>query len=384
MDHKKGPVRLFSDTTRVQDRNRSVGETAWAYLENSAFRGDDRIRDQLQQMVFALPTSHQYGAVNRLKDGDHRRVNEVVAELAVHQAFVDSGRTDIEVAPSTPDGESDYRLSELGLHFEVTRIGESNEAHGDRQRKYQMLESLNQLDCGRFSLNGTLHSGRSQPSVKRVRNEIRTWLAGLDAAVEREALEASPSTYRPHRTCIEFDDWSIDLVAHPLTADAPSETVIARLDEPFTKGPVTVESIRGALAKKRQQHRRLTEPLVIGLDISQGMVTPNVLADAFYGDRPLVGWDHPIDRGALWPTPERSGCPAGALPRVPSIVGVLVLDHLHLTGLDAVEATFWLPPDASGPVLSGPWSTARWVPGAGSGADIDITSGRQKYFLNFP
>lgn len=247
-----------------------------------------------------------------------------------------------------------------------------------------MLESLNRLDCGRFSLNGTLHSGRRQPSVKHVRSVIRTWLAGLDATAEREALEASPSSYQPHRTCIEFDDWSIDLVAYPLAAGAPSETVIARLDEPFATGPVTVDSIRGALARKRHQHRTLTEPLVVALDISHGMATATMLADAFYGSRPLVGWDRPVDRGALWPTPERSGCPTGAPLRSPSIVGVLVLDHLHLTGLDAIEATFWLPPEASGPVLSGPWSTARWMSGAGYGADVDVTPGREKYLLNFP
>lgn len=121
-------MRLFSDSARGQDRNRSVGESAWAYLENSAFRGDDRIRDQLQQMLSSLPLTHQDGAASRLKDGDHRRVNEMVTELAVHQALVELGRTDIEVAPPTPAGETDFRLAALGLHVEVTHRGEQRSA----------------------------------------------------------------------------------------------------------------------------------------------------------------------------------------------------------------------------------------------------------------
>lgn len=377
---------LFSSGARVEDRNRKIGESMWAYLEVSAFAGDDRVRDQLEQMAAAVPHEHHHDIVSRLRGNDDRRVKDAVSELVVFQGLLEAGRTDIEVAPATPDGETDYRLSALGVHFEVTRVGESALAHGDRQRRYQVLDKLNELDCGRFSLRATLHSGKQVPSVKEVRSQIETWLAGLNATAERAALEAAASAtarYDAPSERFQFGDWTVQVEAWPLATDAPSERIIGTILEPFNLGPVTVESIRKSLKKKRRQHANLDEPLVVVLDVSSGHVSDNLLADAFFGKRPLVGWGRPLDTGALWPTPARLGCSTVPTTRKPEIVGVLVLDHLHINGLEAVDATFWLPQTAAGPVLPGPWRMARWLPGMAHGADIGFDDTPQKYFLNF-
>ncbi|SFB32045.1 hypothetical protein SAMN05192575_107152 [Nocardioides alpinus] len=368
---------------RTASRNRRVGESMWSYLESSAFPGDDRVRDQLDRMVSALPFENRGDVVSRLKDSDDRRVKDTVSELVVHQGLLEVGWTDIEVEPTTPDGKTDYRLSSIGLHLEVTRIGESGPEHGDRQRKYQVLQELNQLDCGRFSLLATLHSGANMPSVKRVRRDVEGWLASLDPLVERAKLESNPSTYAVPSARLGFDDWTVDLEAHPLAPGAASETIISTIVERFSSGPVTVESIRNALSKKRHQHRRLGEPLVVVLDVSNGMASSATIADALYGARPLMGWDRPVDANALWSTPERSGCQPSTTPQSPQIVGVLVVDHIHITGLEAIEATYWLPPGVSSSVLQGPWSTARWVAGQNYGADIDIMAGASRYFVAF-
>jgi hypothetical protein len=54
----------------------------------------------------------------------------------------------------------------------------------------------------------------------------------------------------------------------------------------------------------------------------------------------------------------------------------------HINGLTAIEATLWHPPGMAGPLPTGSWREARWIPGAGYGADIDIKASTQRFFVN--
>lgn len=377
-------MRLFPERVRTEDRTRQTGESMWSYLDRSAVERHDQIRNQLELLVASLPPESRPGIVARLQDRDDRRFNDAISELAVHQALSAAGHSDIEVSPSTADGETDYRISSIGLHFEVTRIGARDQDHGDRQRRYQVLTELNRLDCGRFTLRGTLHSGQQTPSVRRLRTQITAWLASLDPAAERAALEANPSAYRPNRKTFSFGTWSIELSARPLQADAPSESFIATVIERFPYGPVTVASIRKALARKRHQHKNLTEPLVIAVDVSAGAASDCTLAEALYGVRSLVGWSQPADNGALWTPSGGGGTHALIGASGPDVVGVLVLDQLRITSLEAIDATLWLPPSVTDSPVDGPWRTARCRAGADGEIEFVLTEPPEKYLLSFP
>lgn len=351
------------------DRNRRVAraESFFAYLAQSTHPGDESIRANLELMFAQLPAAARAELLPRLQNRNDARVKDAVTELVVHQCLTELRRTDIEVSPPTVGGRrGDYRLADLPLHLEVARVGESASLLGEQRRRHQIVEALNEVSYGRFSLSVTLHSGTSAPSVKSTRRAILDWLAALDADTERVRLETDP-LYQPPTRPFAFDDWTAVVVARPLRADAPPEEAIGQLIAPRPPGqrpgerdpePVTVETIRAKIKDKRSQHRGLQEPLLLVLDLSAGMVSDREVADALYGARPRVGWNDPVDQGALWPVEARSGH-SGTAGAGTNVVGVLVLDHLHLTSLATATATMWTPPGLASP-LEGPWRTARW------------------------
>jgi hypothetical protein len=354
----------------------------WSYLEHSA--DDAHIRAQLEHLLAQVPASHRQELITRLRDSDDRRVKDALSELVVHQGLVEIGRTDIQVAPVTSGGATDYCLTELGLHLEVTRLGERDDAHGDRQRRYQVIDGLNKVDFGRFALHGSFTAGQQAPPVRNVRDELLSWLDGLDATAERRALEASPAGYRPPEQRFSFGDWTLDVIARPLRADAPNEPLMARLVHPQTRGSITMASIRKALKKKKKQHRDLRDPLLIVLDVSASRVPDRLLADALYGAHSVARADR-LDTRALWPTPQAPATSAKLRSTQHSVdvTGVLVLDHLHVTQLETIEATLWLPPHIASSALQGPWRIARLIPSAGDDLELSIENieGGKKYFL---
>lgn len=380
---------LFASAGSGADRNRRVAhsESLLAYLEQSTHPRDDLIRANLELMYEQLPPAAKAELFPRLADRNDARFKDALTELVVHQLLLELGRTDIEVSPVTVGARrSDYRLSQLPLQLEVARVGESANLLGEKRRRHQVVEALNKVTYGRYSLSVTMYSGTDVPSVAAVREEILAWLASLDADGERRQLEQERS-YQPPTRRFVVDDWSFDVVARPLRRGSPTEEAIGQFVAPRRPGrppgerdpePVTTETVRAKLKDKRSQHRGLAEPLLIVLDASAGMVSDRELADAFYGARPRVGWDDPVDRGALWATEQRSGHRSSRLKAGPDIVGVLVLDDVQLTGLNTIKATMWIPPGTSSP-LSGPWRTARWQappPGDLSASDIVITPPR--------
>ncbi|WP_148045086.1 hypothetical protein [Nocardioides marmorisolisilvae] len=313
-------------------------------------------------MTAAIPTAHQSELISRLRDTDDRRAKDALTELVVHEGLLQAGRTDIEVAPTTAEGATDYRLTDLGLHLEVTRAGVSDQKHGEQRRRLQVLQGLNQVNCGRFSLRAAIHGAKGTPSVKTVRADIETWIATLDPVAERTKLETD-QWYEPPSQAFTFDDWKVTISATPLRADAETEPVLSTILETLDIKSVSAESVKNTLKKKRTQHAALTEPLLIVIDVSAGHLSDAQVADALYGRRPLIGWDPPRETG-LWNVPERTQTPTEPPGTGPDIVGVMVLDHLHFTGLDAVEATLWLPPDSPSPLPDSRWRTARCDPKA--------------------
>jgi hypothetical protein len=109
------------------------------------------------------------------------------------------------------------------------------------------------------------------------------------------------------------------------------------------------ETVRG----KVRQHRGLTDPPVVVLDLSSPVIDDAEVAAMLYGPVTVTMLDPatmlPAERNrkkGIWPEP---------VPKPYRPAAVLVLRGIRL-GSQKANADLWLPPAAESPLLPGPWN----------------------------
>ena len=124
--------------------------------------------------------------------------------------------------------------------------------------------------------------GDVAPAISKLRPQIEAWVASLDPICERERGEAARWVDEPTRTW-SGTVWSLTLAARPKSSSWSGGPVGSVIGGPLVQ--VGEQRLRDLLHQKRRQHRNVGAPLVVAIDVSTALLTPDEIATALYGPR---------------------------------------------------------------------------------------------------
>ena len=242
------------------------------------------------------------------------RVRAALAELVTF-VLLDAVYPIVHVDPETGTGShTDFAIDvPARTHLEVHRTTMAESAVKDANRQRDIAEELERIDSPDFWLSVDIQVGTRTPAMGWVRREVEGWLASLDydteqrrieddqqarreraASDEQPGLDASPAEraryYQAHRPFAAptyraaEQDWAVTIEAHPRSAahrGSGEFTVGTR-----SSGAVhleTVESLRASVHNKLRQHRGLTDPLIVVLDLTSPIIGDGEVAAMLYG-----------------------------------------------------------------------------------------------------
>lgn len=363
------------DTSAPSPGGRGRKETLWQYLERSTdpIAVDTRVR--WDSWLARMPAGPRDALLVRLKGGNDNQVRASVTELVTFVLLDSVYPAAVDVEPATVTGSRpDFAVSTpVRTHFEVNRKTEPEELAGDMRRRAALAEELEKIESPDFWLSIDAFSGALVPAMRQVRQDAEVWLAslvyddlvrreerdrqerstrlaqpmpGLDAgSLERAKYLAAQRQDPPPVFSKSGDGWQVEITAHPRPAGkrGPGQLTIGirAAGELHIANPGDVEA---AIDRKLSQHKGVTEPLVIVLDLSAAVIDDSEIAVALYGPvTPALSRDR---KKGTWPEP---------VSQPPRPAAVLTLRGIWPAWQEA-NADLWLPPGASSPVLPGPWS----------------------------
>ena len=342
---------FFNPSAARSDEPGRRGERLWDFLDRSAWSRSEEARDQITSFLDRVPVANRGQFLARLRSADEREVFAAHSELFVHALMQASG-FQCQIDPVTPGGSNtDIRLH-TGTHLEVHRSSLSDADQALKQRRREILRGLDNVRSPEFWLSVQMTAPGAPPSVSKIRWQIEDWLASLDWNTELAAMEQAPAVYRAPARAWATRDGSITLQAMPKSVAERGSAVSVGI---VAGGPMLTDgfkTLQDNVGRKRRQHPSLVEPLIVVLDLTEGISHRDEVAAALYG--PVVDY---VDAQPRYQRRDRSRgvWPTGRTPRRPA--AVMTVDHLVLRDAEFADVTLWLAPDEPNPLGPGAWVT---------------------------
>jgi len=353
------PISLFSECARDRPGPSPYGESEYHYLDRSARAYAAEVRRTLDGWFCELP-EHARASIRTKFASPKTPVHRGgLLELYLHETFRRLRlETDLDVGREDPARRRpDFLLEPHGdrTWVEATAVlGADVFAAAERGRVQQLYDLLNRCRDKRFFLLVVVEkAGGATLGRKQVLDPVERWLAGLDPAELRRAIdqEAYPPECR-----LTPDGWVITIEATPVRQDMPltdDERVVGSAVEGFAEledaGP-----LRRNLKRKATHYGELDAPYVIAALCVGTFVTDHDIEKALLGDTSYV-WD-PRQRlltgvrqpNGLW---HRPGKPVNT-----RVSAVVTIPQLSAASAATAEPTVWINPWAECPlVLEFPW-----------------------------
>lgn len=266
---------IFTDRERTEWSASRQGETSHAFLDRSAQPIFAAVRHLLEDWLTRVPAEHQADLIGAFR-ADNQQFDSAFWALYLHELYLRAGY-DVEIHPEVPNSPKhpDFRMTGKGepFYLEAVQVGTPTSDLAERRRMEAAHDAMNGEATEQFSLSMThAQIGPNPLSARRLRQELRRWLAGLDPATVVAALSEPERpgelTFdRLPRFTWRHDGWDLEFHALPLSPDA------ARGDTPMIGmyGPATAQMIdkhtglSRALDSKANKYGELDAPLVIAV-----------------------------------------------------------------------------------------------------------------------
>jgi hypothetical protein len=341
------------DTSTPSAGGRRRRETIWQFLERSSEPVAADTRARWDSWLARMPEEPREAFIHRLKLRKDDQVRATLAELVTF-VLLDAVYTDIDIEPETGTGSrTDFAVNvPVRTHLEVRRKTPPEALTGDARRRATIADELEKIDSPDFWLDVNAFSGAQVPSMHQVRREVEEWLASLDYDEQLAREQAGQLRLAPVYKA-SGEGWQVTITAHPrpTAGRGPGQFTVGMQNG----GHVHVENaddIEETVRDKLSQHKGLTDPLVVVLDLSSPIIDDFEVAAMLYGpvittvlDPVTVVTSERNRKHGIWPEPLLE-------PYRPA--AVLVLRGIWLGSQDAT-ADLWLPPGAESPLLPGPW-----------------------------
>lgn len=362
-------------TVALSPDKRGRKETLWDYIERSSDPIPADTRARWDAWLARMPAGPRSALIGRLKNRMDSQVRDTVTELVTFVLLNSVYPASVDVEPPTGTGSNtDFAISTpVRTHFEVNRKTEPRDMAADATRRAALAEELDKIESPDFWLSIDAFSGAQVPSMRTVREDAEAWLdsldyddevrrqrqdeqerserlahpaPGLDAdPLERAKYLAAQRQYPPPTFSRFGDGWQVDITAHPRSADkrGPGQFTVGIR----TAGEANIANagdVEKAIDRKLSQHKGLTDPLVVVLDLSAAVIDDSEVAAALYG--PVTPSGGRNQNKGTWAEP---------VSQPPRPAAILTLRGIWPSWQETT-ADLWLPPGASSPVLPGPWN----------------------------
>lgn len=353
-DSMTSAIALFDDFERTDMAYKHERETDFLFLNRCALPAFAQVRAFLEQELTAYPAANRSELIHRLRRGSEANYNAAIFELQLYGALSRLGYH-LEPHPDLPSGRApDFLVTTpLGdtFYLEATLATEGFEGRNESadKRKNVVLDDLDKDIHPDFALmTSSFGNPTTQPSSKKLRRCVQTWLASLD--YDEVAAQVQVSGHHGYPTLVwRHEDWTLTMRAHPVAPEqrgATEHLVWARsggsgwVDR---KGP-----LRDALDHKSNHYGDLDLPLVVAVNVTSIFLNRFDEVQTLYGDH--VRLARVEDDQGLVTGPLGGFWHDGGQPRRRQLSGAWVFRGLNLYNTAVAVDTLYLHPWADKPV----------------------------------
>ncbi|WP_418064428.1 hypothetical protein [Pimelobacter simplex] len=325
------------------------GETLWQFLSRSPWPRSIKARETIDTYVSRLAPDAVAEVLPRLRADDRRLVRSTITELWIHDQLHEAGARPLAFGAETASGGTiDVLVGPERTHIEVHRASESARDFADERRRQEVLHTLERLHSPHLWLEVAIRLGATAPPIRKYLAEIQRWLDSLDLDELRQEQAAGLAPFDSVTHQVGGADWCLTIRVSP-RAPGSSPTPVVGAILGGTVPMESIESIGRSLRRKRRQHRAVSDPLVVALDLTDGLIWQDEIEGALYG--PTVDDLTAPERRAYRRRSDGLWQPGSADPPA----GVLTITELSLSAPEQAKATLWLPPGRPSPIPAAPW-----------------------------
>jgi len=350
---------IFGRAERLDTGPAKYSESIFSFLNRSARAEAGRVRDKMEEWLSDYPVNERGRLIASLQSSDDLVFLAAYFELYLFTLLRRLGYS-LEVHPATTSGAKKPDLvaretNELGVYVEAILASEATRLESNQTViMNQVYDILNEMDSPDFFI-GLKISGapKTQPSAKKIREQVSEWLKSLDRDVIADLHQ--PDTLRglPNLE-INHDGWHIvflPIAKSPAARGKPGIRPIGTQMKGFelTK---TKEAIRDAIGKKATRYGEMDRPYIIAINVLSPVLDQEDVLDALFGSEQLAFWtDMPDDHPPEWRR-ARDGVwlgPSGT--EHTRVSGVLIVKYL----------TPWTIAHSDVTLYHNPWAQRRYI-----------------------
>ena len=300
---------LFDDSERIYGPIR-YSESHFEYLNRSAHTWAGTVRDTFESWYAQFPEVKRPDLRSRFHSDDGQLLGASL-EIVTY-AILESVATDVHVEPHLAGGRPDFQADYLGTTFaiECTVAQESDSDVRGAQRENSVKDLINSIDSGGFKLLFNLfESSQKQLPTRKLRGELKRWLASLDSDKERQRIERGGA---PRTLSWGDQGWSIQFKAIPVNAHLDPRSIGIEFKGPDDASE-NYTKLKRVLTKKADKYRSIEVPyLVVAGSATDILGDDEELFEALFGTsyckidperHVVVGEDRRWD--GLWGSPNR-------------------------------------------------------------------------------
>jgi hypothetical protein len=242
-----------------------AGESYFSYLNRSARKSADAVRQLLEDWVDRYPESHRGGLVARLRSPDDDVHLSAFFELALHELLIKTGCLILEVEPrlSNSPRSPDFLVEDPdGARFYLEAVlatGRSKEETSRQRRLSAALLAVEAVNSDRHYLDVKTEGKPSQPiRLKSLRRRLQEWVDRLPDGAE--ASELLPFEHEEHGLKLTIGAFP----RRSRAGGADPRSIGMLWGVPFVGTPG--DDIREAIKKKANRYGSLDAPYVVAVN----------------------------------------------------------------------------------------------------------------------
>ncbi len=300
---------LFSGIERNSTDRKRYAEPDYDYLDRSARLEARRVRSVCDEWFLKYSYTERQDLRGRFQSPDEVPFVAAAFELYLHELLTRLGYK-VTVHPETPterNTKPDFLAVDAdGYSFYVEAVVSSNMSNAERAeeaRKAVVYDAIDRLDCPNFYLAMDVKGDlKTPPPGRRLRQELKRWVDGLDVDVVTNDLVSKGAHSLP-KYAFKHTGWDVKFTAVPRSPEKrgrPGIRAIGSLSLGVRRLK-TWQSIRNSVVAKGHRYGRLNKPLLVAVNVGEFNVHRIDIMQALFGQEQYI-----FGAGAGEPTMERA------------------------------------------------------------------------------
>lgn len=344
--------KIFDDFFRNDVTAKKNNETYFNFFNRSAWPEIETVRNLIESSISRYPLAEVDDLARRFRSGDDIHFKSASFELFLHEALLRTGfklfphpllPNGIQFKPDflvkAPDGEEFY--------LEAVLVAERNELDkGGEIRKGAVFDTLSASPHHNFMIviddEGT---PKTQPSGKKLLNEIHNWLNTLDpdeisAQIQKAGLDSIAPLNWSH------EGWDLQIRPIPISPERRGHSSNLIGMSGIGGGMLDAWSpIKDAVKFKGGKYGQLDKPLVIAVNFDSSFLHRIDEMQALFGQEQIV-FNPRSKKSEMKRAPNGVWIGKGG-PQCKRVSAVWIFNDLHATSLASRRNTIYFNPWAN-------------------------------------